>query len=229
VLAALDAGVALNELFVAPGGDFAHLVARAEEAGCDAFEIAEDLFHTISDSVTPQPIIATLPFVDVELDALENTGTIVVAHDVRDPGNLGTLIRTADATGVSAVIVSGNCVDLYNPKTLRATAGSLFAVPVVVLDEIVALNAFAERAQYDIVATVVRGGEDLYDAQWSDRSLIVLGNEAAGLDDELLALSSRRLSIPMSGSAESLNVGVAGAIVLGEFMRLRRRGSRGAL
>lgn len=147
---------------------------------------------------------------------------MVVLVDVRDPGNAGTVLRTADAAGVSAVIFSGESVDPYNPKTVRASAGSLFHVPFGVHADPVGLAASLRDQGYRTLATAVRGGDDYASVDWSVPTALFLGNEAAGLTPDVLGALSGAVGIPMDGRAESLNVGVACAVLCFEALRQRR-------
>jgi len=164
---------------------------------------------------------------NTDLDAVDplmaaDQPLIVVLVDVRDPGNAGTVLRTADAAGVNAVIFSGESVDPYNAKTVRASAGSLFHVPFSVQADPVALAAsFAERG-YRTLATVARDGDDYAALDWSVPTVLFLGNEAAGLGSEVRAAVGGAVAIPMDGRAESLNVGVACAVLCFEALRQRR-------
>ena len=152
---------------------------------------------------------------------------VVVLVDVRDPGNAGTVLRAADAAGAAAVVFAGESVDPYNPKTVRASAGSLFHVPLSVRPDALAVAEELSAAGFRTLATVVRGGSDYAELDWSVPSALFLGNESAGLDATLCAATSGTLSIPMAGRAESLNVGVAGAVVCFEAFRQRRGGGAG--
>src|SRR6202020_334258 len=120
-------------------------------------------------------------------------------HDVRDPGNAGTLVRSADAAGATAVVFTGHSVDPFNPKTLRATAGSIFHVPVAVAELSEALGSFSERGA-STYATVVRGGVDHRSIDYRRTRVVVIGNEAEGLGDEAVALCDARISIAMAGA-----------------------------
>ena len=153
---------------------------------------------------------------------------LVVLVDVRDPGNAGTVLRTADAAGVDAVIFSGESVDPYNPKTVRASAGSLFHVPFSVQADPVALAASLGARGYRTLATVARDGDDYAALDWSVPTVLFLGNEAAGLGPEVRRAVGGAVAIPMDGRAESLNVGVACAVLCFEALRQRRLRGAGA-
>ena len=226
---ALAAGTPIESVYLAPEGatDPATSTAcdQAMAAGARLFMLAPGVLERVADTVTPQPVLTVLPM----LAHPEPTGgeatarpLVVVMVDVRDPGNAGTVLRTADAAGVDAVIFSGDSVDPYNPKTVRASAGSLFHVPFTVQPDPIALAADLRAAGYRTLATVVRGGEDYATLDWTVPTAIFLGNESSGLTDEVCAAVGGGIGIPMDGQAESLNVGVAAAVVSFEVLRQRR-------
>ena len=156
----------------------------------------------------------------------EDHPLIVVTVDVRDPGNAGTVLRTADAAGVSSVIFSGDSVDPYNPKTVRASAGSLFHVPFAVQADPLTLATSLATAGYRTLATMVREGDDYTALDWSVPTALFLGNESAGLRAEVVEAMGGSVVVPMEGRAESLNVGMACAVIC--FEALRQRRGRGA-
>lgn len=184
-------------------------------------ELADGVLAKVADAVTPQPILAVAALPDTGVDLVPADGFVLVLHDVRDPGNLGTAVRAADASGAAGVIVSGESVDVFNPKALRATAGSAFHLPISVtatLDEAVAaLHATGRR----VLGAVVSGGAALWHAPLTSASAVVVGGEATGLTDEERASLDGAVTIEMAGRAESLNVGVAAALLC--FEALRRR------
>jgi TrmH family RNA methyltransferase len=156
------------------------------------------------------------------LEDLGPQALVVVAVGLADPGNLGTLLRSAEAAG-AAVVVAGDSVDPYNPKAVRASAGTLLAVPLVVDADVLGVLDALGRQGYRRLATVVHGGSDYVALDWGRPSALVLGNEAAGLDDATLAACDERVSVPMVGRAESLNVAMAGTVLCFEALAARRR------
>ena len=216
VIAALEADAEFEALFVdtsaAGRADLVEIVARATARGVRAFGLDPAVLAKVADAQTPQPISATVRFATPALSAMATGALTLVLHDLRDPGNVGTIIRSADAAGVGAVILTGQSVDPYNPKTLRATAGSIFHVPVGVGDLDATLEHF-ERAGSHTWATVVRGGTELLDCDLSGPSVVVIGNEADGLDAATIDRCQSSLSIAMAGTNESLNAGVAASLV----------------
>jgi TrmH family RNA methyltransferase len=194
--------------------------------------LAPGVLERVADTVTPQPVLAVLPMLEHDDSALatppEKGALLVVLVDVRDPGNAGTVLRTADAAGVRGVIFSGDSVDPYNPKTVRSSAGSLFHVPFFVQGDAPALAASLAATGYRTLAATARDGDDYAQLDWNVPSAIFLGNEASGLTADVLAAVSGALAIPMEGRAESLNVGVACAVVSFEALRQRRTPARDA-
>ena len=226
----MEAGVPVESVYVAPEGDAdrptRQVCDQAAAAGARVFPLSPGVLHRVADTVTPQPVVAVLPMLP-EPHPLEPAGgsLVVVLVDVRDPGNAGTVLRAADASGCQAVCFAADSVDPYNPKTVRASAGSLFHVPFAVRGDPSLLASELDAAGYRTLATVVRGGEDYAGLDWGVPSAVFLGNESSGLDPALAGGLNGSLVIPMEGRAESLNVGVACAVVCFEALRQRRGGS----
>jgi TrmH family RNA methyltransferase len=223
---ALEAGAAVEAVYVAPGGrdglPVARAVSAAYEAGARVFDLAPGVLERVADTVSPQPVLAVVGFVPATLEDLSDASLVLVCADVRDPGNAGTIIRTADASGADAVVCCEGTVDPTNPKTVRASAGSVFHTPIVMGGTAVdVMTALADRGLVS-VGTVVRDGVDYTAFDWSRRVALVLGNEASGLDGGLLDALDQRISIPMAGRAESLNVGVSAAVLCFEARRQRQ-------
>ncbi|HEX2700558.1 MAG TPA: RNA methyltransferase [Acidimicrobiales bacterium] len=218
---ALAARVPLEAVFAAPGAP-ADLLDRAAAAGARVHELAPGVLERVAGTVTPQPVMATLPYVDVDLEALRTAALVVVCVDVRDPGNAGTVLRSAEAAGAGGVISCNGCVDLYNPKAVRASAGALFHVPVVdggdPVDVLRRLGDWGLRR----LGTVAGRGGDYTSADLTFPTALVLGNEASGLPDSVVESLDGEITIPMAGRADSLNVGMAAAILCFEAARQRR-------
>jgi TrmH family RNA methyltransferase len=221
VVAALNASAEFEAIYVdekrASSATLADVEARAGAKGVRVFALAPGVLELVADAATPQPVLAAvrLPLVDVE--AIACRGLVLVLHDVQDPGNAGTLVRSADAAGVSGVVFTGNSVDPFNPKTLRATAGSIFHVPVAVGTLSDTLASFVARGAATF-ATVVRGGVNHRDVDFSRATVVVIGNEANGLDEGSIALCQGSITILMAGASESLNAGVAGSLIAFEAL-----------
>lgn len=184
------------------------------------YKMSEKLFREISSTVNSQGILAVVGFVhNADSDfKYDNSKTLVYLDSVTDPGNMGTILRTSDAMGVDGVILSKGCVDLYNPKVVRATMASIFNVPIY-LDEDYKLLKKLKQNGYLILGTFLDADVYSYDADFTKKTVIVMGNEANGISNELEKLCDIRVKVPMKGNAESLNVATCCAMVLYENMR----------
>jgi TrmH family RNA methyltransferase len=227
VSVALDAGAPVASVFLAPGARrdpaIEAVVVRAFAAGARVFDLAPGVLERVADTVSPQPVLAVVAYATTSLAAFGGAGYVVVCAGVRDPGNGGTVIRTADATGADGVVCCDGTVDVTNPKTVRASAGSVFHVPVADGGDPHAAVDALRSAGMAVVGTTLRGGTDYLSVDWTRRVAIVLGNEAGGLPASLSAACDTLVTIPMAGRAESLNVGVAAAVLGFEVLRQRRR------
>lgn len=217
------------EMFATPTALERHADLRdlARDAGLDVVFTTEAVLDAMADTVTPQGIVAVARQTPTSLRDVfaDSPRLIAICEEVRDPGNLGTIIRAADAAGADAVILTGRTVDPYNPKVVRATTGSLFHLPIVVGVELPAVIERAHAAGIRVIAADVGGGDFL-----ASRSLLaeptawLFGNEARGLDDEALALVDASLRLPIYGSAESLNLATAASVCLYETAFAQRSG-----
>ena len=191
-------------------------------------EVSPAVMKRLAATVAPQGPVAVCGFVDAPLASLVlEAGPLVVLIEVRDPGNLGTIVRTADAAGAAGVVVSAKSVDVYNEKAVRASAGSIFHLPIVREAEPgVVLSALRERG-VAILAAAADGQHDLYDDRVAQLLggpvALVLGNEARGLGAAIRAQADATVRIPMGGRAESLNLAAAAAVLLFESARRRRQ------
>ena len=181
----------------------------------------------LSDTVTPVGLVAVCDVPSTSLtDVLaERPRLVAVAAEISEPGNAGTLIRIADAMGADAVVLAGHSVDPYNSKCLRASAGSIFAVPVVSEPDAGGAVSALSGAGLRVLATTVDGEVSLDDADLSWPTTWLFGPESHGLPEELAAMAANRIRIPMSGGAESLNVAAAAAICLYQSAKAHRSGS----
>ncbi len=190
-------------------------LADASPATLD--EVSNNVLVAMADTVTPQGVIAVARLREFSLESLTKPKLVAICHEVRDPGNAGTLIRAADAAGADAVILTGDSVDLHNPKLVRSTTGSIFHLPIIEhhnLQDVI--NAV--RAEGMTVLAAALGGANLLDVR--DRlarpTAWLFGNEAKGLDAESQALADYRVAVPIYGSAESLNLATAASVCLYE-------------
>lgn len=232
---ALHVPGAVVEVFAteAAGEQYAALRRAVDDAGIPWRSAADDAIAALSGAVTPQGIVAVCRFLDVPLETVltpapgsaPSSPPLVICADVRDPGNAGTVIRCADAVGAQGVVLAGNSVDPYNDKTVRASVGSLWHLPVAMVDDPADVVRAARAAGYVVLAADGAGEIDLFEAETSgllDQPVAWLfGNEAWGLLEELAALADHRVSIPIFGSAESLNLSTAAAVCLYASARVR--------
>jgi TrmH family RNA methyltransferase len=198
---------------------------RFPDLTTEASLISDDGLAALAETVNPQGLVAVCAALDVPLAQAVGRGprlTAVLA-DIRDPGNAGTVLRSAEAAGAGGVVFCDGSVDVFNPKTVRASAGSLFHVPVVASGPPAEVLARLGAAGFRRHGTVARGGTPYDEADLTGRVAVVLGNEAHGLPDAVAAELDGGLTIPMAGRAESLNVGMAAAVVCFEALRQRRR------
>jgi TrmH family RNA methyltransferase len=192
--------------------------------GLDVTPVDDRAMGSLSDSVSPAGVVAVCRQIDAPLERVVDVSSrlLVICADVRDPGNAGTVIRTADAAGANAVVLAGQSVDAYNPKTVRATVGSLFHLPFAIApDPAVAVRA-AQARGLRVLAADGAGEVDLFEADLDVPTAWLFGNEAWGLPEELAALADQRVAIPIHGRAESLNLSTAAAVCLYATARAQR-------
>jgi TrmH family RNA methyltransferase len=209
------------ELFATPSALERHADLRefARDAGIEVVFTTEAVLDAMADTVTPQGIVAVARQTPSSVrDVFAASPRLVaICEEVRDPGNLGTIIRAADAAGADAVILTGRTVDLYNPKVVRATTGSLFHLPVAVGADLAAAVERAHGAGLRVIAADVGGADFLgHRPILAEPTAWLFGNEARGLDDEALAYADLSLRLPIYGSAESLNLATAASVCLYE-------------
>jgi TrmH family RNA methyltransferase len=224
---ALDRGVALHAVYLGYGARaaFGRIVERVRNLDVPVVELKEGVLEKVGTTRTPQPVLAVAEHVTRPIGALRPDGLVLVAVGIADPGNLGTLLRSAEAAGAAGVVCTSNSVDVHNPKTVRSSAGALFGVTVVEEDDPMAVLATLGAGGRRRYAT--RAGAPMtYDAaDLAHPCAVLLGNEAHGLDPVLTRAVDAVFSIPMAGVAESLNVAMAGTVVAFEAERQRRASS----
>jgi TrmH family RNA methyltransferase len=222
---AIDRGAVLEALYLGTGAAtaFAPLVERVRAFGVPIEELSEGVLEKVGTTRTPQPVLAIARRVAQPLGAVDGDGTVLVAVDVNDPGNLGTIIRSAEAAGADGVVVCGNSVDVQNPKAVRSSAGAIFGVPVMEADDPMEALTVLRAQDRRCLATVPTGGGAYDEVDLATSCAVVVGNEARGLGGGLEPLPVDGLvSIPMTSHADSLNVAMAATVVLFEAARQRR-------
>jgi TrmH family RNA methyltransferase len=226
VAEALNSGAQVAEVFATE--EAARALTAAPPADVPVIVVADHVLRSMSDTTTPQGIVAVASIRTHDLHELAaDAGMLLLLADVRDPGNAGTLVRTAVAAGASGVVFARGSVDPFHPKTVRSAAGALFNVPVV-RDATLEEAVDASRAGgLVVVGADARTGRAYDVVDLTRRMTLVLGNEAWGLPPEKKHLLDENVGIPMTGRIESLNVAVAGSILLFEAARQRRLSSAG--
>lgn len=187
--------------------------------------VSESLFHEISETKTPQGIMGTVRQANYSLESMLKTpdASFLLLEDIRDPGNLGTMIRTAEGAGITGVIFSRSSVDIYNPKVIRATMGSIYRVPFYQAEDFYETLGEIKKQGITIFAAHLLGIP--YDSEgcFSENCAILIGNEANGLSEQASSIADKRIKIPMAGKVESLNAAVAAAVLMYEISRQRKK------
>ncbi len=186
--------------------------------------LSDNVFSYVSDTKTPQGILCVVKQKRYDLDEILKTPNphFVVLDNLQDPGNLGTIVRTAEGAGVTAVFMSRDCVDIYNPKTIRSTMGSIYRMPFLYIEDLVSLlNIFKGKKILSYAAHLQ--GERSYDQEdYRGGTAILIGNEGNGLREEIAEKADKKVQIPMFGKVESLNAAIAASILMFEVCRQRR-------
>lgn len=199
------------------------LIAALTDTGASVWQVSTALFDDLADTVTPQGIMAVVPMPEADPALARNADLALVLDNIRDPGNLGTILRTAQAAGVQAVLLSTGCVDPYMPKVVRGAMGAHLHLPLLPdLDwpSIAQLMEGKQRFLADMHAPMT-----LWDVDWTSPTALLVGSEAFGASAEARELATKSVRLPMAGDAESLNAAVATAILLYEAQRQRHRRS----
>ncbi len=223
---ALDNGHLPQQVFVCEtlfqGKNEPELLSRCREAGADIVSCTDPVFRKMAYRDRPEGLLAIAPQVHHKLGALQlpQNPLVVIAEAIEKPGNLGTILRTADAAGVHTVLVCDRCTDINNPNVVRASIGTLFALPVIETSTPEALSWVRENG-LTIVATTPHTDRLYTEANLAGGCAIVLGTEQYGLSEAWLAQADEQVRIPMLGQADSLNVAAAATILLYESVRQR--------
>ena len=202
------------------------VLKKAERQSIPSYQISENLMKEIADTDNPQGVLALVRMPKYSLSdvlPLNKPALIVLVDGIQDPGNLGTIVRTADAAQATGVVLLKGTVDIYNPKTLRSTMGSIFHLPVMPVEDNRALFNMLRQHQVKVVMGQPQGGTMIQNVDLSGSIALAVGNEANGPAKQTTAAADITATIPMPGNAESLNVGVACAIMLYETVRQRMK------
>ncbi len=228
---AVEAGWEIETLVVAPElletTSAAGMVAEREAAGTPVARLSAELFSRVSDRDGPSGLAAIVRSRLWRVADLPAGDLVVALHEVGSPGNLGTVIRTADAVGAAGVALLGACADPFAPGAVKASMGSLFAVPVALEPSVDAFLAWAAGAGLTTVAATGGAQRPHWDGPWDRPAVVLLGSEGEGLPPAVLDRADARVRIPMTGTAESLNLAVAAGVLLYEARRAAWRGTPG--
>lgn len=187
-------------------------------------EVEDKVFRQMSDTQTPQGVLCIVRQSGSTMEEMlkKEKPLFLILEDIQDPGNLGTIFRTAEGAGADGIFMSRGCVDIYNPKTIRSTMGSIYRVPFCICPDLSALMERMKQAKILTCAAHLQG-KNTYDREdYTGGSAFLIGNEGNGLSEELTRLAACKIRIPMEGRLESLNAGVAAAVLMYEAARQRR-------
>lgn len=209
-----------EELFSVNGGEELFSILKDNH---NLIKVPNSLFRELADTEKPQGILAVVDFNISKMDEVvkEKKNFIIILDELQDPGNVGTIIRSADAFGVSGIIVTENCVDVYNPKVVRATMGSLFHIPITYIKDKKEVINYLKDRQIRIYTTSLQGETYIYDADFKENFAFIIGNESKGVTEEMIKFADLLIKIPMEGNAESLNAAIASSIIMYEVARQR--------
>jgi TrmH family RNA methyltransferase len=198
------------------------LLDSFKQSGAELVAVAPRVIETLSEREPPQGIVATFPLFETPLQdvCLGAQELVVILDRLQDPGNLGTLIRTADAVGAAAVILIEPCVDPFDPKTVRGTMGSLFNIALVRTSEVADLFDWLRKSGFRLVGTDAQRGQAWGEGLWAGSVALVLGHETRGLSEDVRARVDAWACLPIVGEAESLNVAVAGGVLMYAWLRV---------
>lgn len=191
---------------------------KYEIAKYECIYVSEKIFLSLTNVVNPQGILAIVEKGKDANDIDYNENLFLVLDDIQDPGNMGTILRTADSLNFKQIIVSKDCADIYNPKVVRSTMGAIFRINIIESDDLVKTIKEMKKHKIKILSTSLQTDKTMYNVSY-DKTAIVIGNEANGVEKEIIDLTDEKIKIPMPGKTESLNASVATAVILYEAMR----------
>ncbi|MCX7745652.1 MAG: 23S rRNA (guanosine(2251)-2'-O)-methyltransferase RlmB [Clostridia bacterium] len=202
------------------GGE--EILRKVQEAKLEVVYVSDKVFRELSDTKTPQGILAVIREKRYAANQiLTENNFLMILDSITDPGNMGTIIRTADAAGVSGIILSKGCVDVYNPKVLRSTMGSIFRIPVFSCEDLVETVEWLKSENIRVYAAHLDGRTSYFQLEMKKNIAVIIGNEANGISNEVALAANELVKIPMLGRAESLNASVAASLLMYEVVRQR--------
>lgn len=197
------------------------LIAKIESKNIQTYFVDENVLNSISSTENSQGIIAVAPKILYNFEDLKFTksSVFVICDSIQDPGNLGTIIRTCAAVEVSAVILTGLSVDIFNPKTVRSSSGAIFHIPIVICKDAISLLKKLEKNKIKVYCAESHGGENIFNISLTDPFAIVIGNEGKGIQPNIKDYCQKIITIPLNSNIESLNAAISCAIILFESYR----------
>lgn len=189
-----------------------------EIARYDCIYVTDKIFKTITQVTNPQGIMAIIERKSKEQEIDFKQDIILALDDLQDPGNLGTILRTADSIGLNQIIVTKNTADAFNPKVVRSTMGAIFRINIIEVDDLKEILKLAKKHKFKTVVTSLQTQNSIYDIDYN-KKVIIIGNEANGVSKEIQDGADIKVKIPMLGKTESLNASVAAGIVMYEYVR----------
>ena len=218
----------IEEIYAVEG--FQNAACMEKLAGRPFETVSEEVFRKMSDTAAPQGILCVMrqkKYALADLLAAKNP-LLMILEDIQDPGNLGTILRTGEGAGIDGVIMSRDTADIYNPKTIRSTMGSIYRVPFLYVSSLSDMIAELKQKKITVYAAHLKGKQWYDQADYSGGSAFLIGNEGNGLKEETAALADSYIKIPMGGKVESLNAAMASGILMYEASRQRRFMTDGA-
>ena len=211
----------IKHIVVCDGCDNSEMIEshlKYEMAKLDFIYVPQNIFKLLSDVENPQGVLAVISKPNKESDISLDEDIILALDDIQDPGNLGTILRTADSIGLKQILVSKGTADAYNPKVVRSTMGAIFRVKVIECENLKETLKTLQNQEYKLITTSLKAKKTIYEVDYK-KKIIVIGNEANGVSKEILNLADEKVIVPMLGKTESLNASVATGVILYEYVR----------
>ena len=218
---ALQENADIKHIVVCDGCDNSETIEshlKYEMARLDFIYVPQNIFKLLSDVENPQGVLAVIGKPNKEADINLNEDIILALDDIQDPGNLGTILRTADSVGLKQILVSKGTADAYNPKVVRSTMGAIFRVKVIECDNLKETLKLLQSKEYKVMTTSLKAKKTIYEVDYK-KKVIVIGNEANGVSKDIINFADEKVIIPMLGKTESLNASVATGVILYEYVR----------
>ena len=208
---------ALREIYVTED----YIARYGADFPCPVETVTEEVFRKISDTRSPQGILAVAAQRQDTFESLLSKGPVLVLQTIQDPGNLGTMLRTGEGAGIGGILTDRDTVDRYNPKVIRSTMGSIYRVPLFAAEDLPAAIQRLKQEGYALYAAHLKGRSSYTDISYPEKTAFLVGNEGNGLSDEIADLADTYIRIPMEGQVESLNAAVSAVLLAYEWHRQR--------